>query len=170
MAVEAQNLVEQLLAETVHHRHDDNQGGHAEHDPEERKSGIDRNESFLPPRPQVAKRQHPLERSERMGAGRLTHSSVPRLPIAYDSGRFTPYSEAEGPKDTIASCDQAFDRIGRAHQLAAAISPLLELDFASGKPFRPYQDLPGNADQIGAGEFRAWSLVEVIIEHVESFG
>ena len=64
MAVEAQDLVEQLLAEAVHHRHHDDEGGDAEHDAEEGEPGDHRDESFLAPRPQVAQRQHPFERGE----------------------------------------------------------------------------------------------------------
>ena len=64
MAVEAENFVEQLFAEAIHHRHDDDERGDAEHDAEEGKPGDDRDESFLAPRPQVAQRQHPLERGE----------------------------------------------------------------------------------------------------------
>jgi len=32
MAVQAQNTIQQFGAESVHHRHDDNQGGHTERD------------------------------------------------------------------------------------------------------------------------------------------
>ena len=64
MAVEAEDLVEQFLAEAVHHRHHDDQGGDAQHDAEEGEPGDDRDESFLAPRPQIAQRQHPLERRE----------------------------------------------------------------------------------------------------------
>ncbi len=80
MAVEAENLVEQLAAKAVHHRHDDDQGGDAEHDAEEGESGNDRDESLLAPRPQIAQRQHPFERREGprpIGLGHLDW--VPRL-------------------------------------------------------------------------------------------
>ena len=65
MAVEAQNLVEQFVAEAVHHGHDDDQGGDSEHDAKEGEPGDDRDESLLPPRAQVAQRQHPFERRKR---------------------------------------------------------------------------------------------------------
>ena len=64
MAIESENFVEQFLPEAVHHRHDDDERRNAEHDAEEGESGDDRNESFLAPRPQVAERQHPLERGK----------------------------------------------------------------------------------------------------------
>ena len=73
MAVEAEDLVEQFLAEAVHHRHHDDQRRDAEHDAEEGEPGDDRDESLLAPRPQVAQRQHPFERREGPGPGRLAH-------------------------------------------------------------------------------------------------
>ena len=75
MAVEAEDLAQQFLAEAVHHRHDDDQGRHAQHDAEEREAGDDRYESFLAPRPQVAQRQHPLKRGKRSCPGRFAHQS-----------------------------------------------------------------------------------------------
>jgi hypothetical protein len=54
MAVEAEDLVEQFLAEAVHHRHHDDQRGDAEHDAEEREAGDDGDEAFLATRPQIA--------------------------------------------------------------------------------------------------------------------
>ena len=92
VAVDAQDLVQQLLAETIHHRHHDDEGGDAKHDAEKRESGIDRDEALLPPRTQIAQREHPFERRERAGAGRLVHRSVPRLRFSQDSGRFRPSS------------------------------------------------------------------------------
>ena len=64
VAVEPEDLVEQFLAEAVHHRHDDDEGRDAEHDAEEREAGDDRDESFLAPRAQIAQRQHPFECGE----------------------------------------------------------------------------------------------------------
>ena len=92
MAVEAQNLVEQFLAESIHHRHDDDQGRNAEHDAEERKAGDDRDKSLLPPRPQIAQRQHPFEGAKGVGSGRIGHDYVPALDFHIDSGRFTPWT------------------------------------------------------------------------------
>ena len=62
MAVETEDLVEQFLAEAVHHRHHDDQRRDAEHDAEEGKSRDDGDKSFLAPRAQIAQRQHPFER------------------------------------------------------------------------------------------------------------
>ena len=64
MAVEPENAAEQIGAEAVHHRHDDDQRRDAERDAEQRKDRDDRDEAFLPPRPQIAERDHPLERVE----------------------------------------------------------------------------------------------------------
>jgi hypothetical protein len=92
MAVEAEDLLEQLVAEPVHHRHHDDQGGHPEHDAEEREPGDHGNESLPPARPEVAQRQHPFEGSERPGGGRLGHCLwfFPRPAIPPDSGGFMP--------------------------------------------------------------------------------
>ena len=49
MAVEPENLRQQFLAKPVHHRHDDDQRGDAEHDAEKRKSGDDGDESLFAP-------------------------------------------------------------------------------------------------------------------------
>ena len=84
MAVEAEDLAEQFLAEAVHHRHDDDERRDAQHDAEEREAGDDRNESFLAPRPQVAQRQHPFERGKRPCPGRFAH----RSPLRTDFIRF----------------------------------------------------------------------------------
>ena len=50
MAVEAKDLLQQLLAEAVHHRHDDDQGGDAKHDADKGEPGDDRDESLFTPR------------------------------------------------------------------------------------------------------------------------
>src|SRR4029453_10743305 len=70
---------------------------------EKRESGIDRDEALLPPRTQIAQREHPFERRERAGAGRLVHCSVPRLRFSQDSGRFRP-SSARGFSTNKAAC------------------------------------------------------------------
>ena len=64
VAVEAEDLVEQFLAEAVHHRHHDDQRRDAEHDAEEGEPGDDRDEALLAPRAQIAQRQHPFEGRE----------------------------------------------------------------------------------------------------------
>src|SRR3954452_20725936 len=58
---------------------------------------------------------------------------------------------------------QPLDRIGGAHQFAAAVGALLDLDLALGKAFRPDQNLPGNADEVGGRELRSRALVEVVV-------
>src|SRR5262245_48470752 len=80
MTVEAENLVEQFLAEPVHHRHHDDQRRDAEHDADEREGRDDGNESFTPPRAQVAQRQHPLEGSEGAGPDRIAHQCPSNIP------------------------------------------------------------------------------------------
>ena len=61
IAVEAEDAAQKVGAEPVHHRHDDDQGGDAERDPQEREDRDHRDEPLLPPRPQIAERDHPLE-------------------------------------------------------------------------------------------------------------
>ena len=76
MAVEAQNLVQQLLAEAVHDGHHDNQRRNAEHDAEERETGNDGDEAFLATRPQIASGQQPFEGRKRWGSGCLVHGLI----------------------------------------------------------------------------------------------
>ena len=70
VAVEAEDLVDELGAEAVHHRHDDDQRRDAEHDAEEGEAGDDRDEGLAPARAQIAPGDHPFEAGERPGAGR----------------------------------------------------------------------------------------------------
>ena len=65
VAVQPEHLVEQLLAEAVHHRHDDDQRGDAEHDADEGEAGDHRDEAFFAARAQIAERHHPFEGRER---------------------------------------------------------------------------------------------------------
>src|ERR1700674_753428 len=76
MAVEAENLVQQFLAEAVHDRHHDDQRGDAEHDAQKRETGDDGNEAFLATCPQIASRQQPLEWRERWGPNWLAHGFI----------------------------------------------------------------------------------------------
>ena len=64
MAVETEDAADQIGAEAVHDRHDDDQGGDAERDAEQREDGDNRDEAFLPPRPQIAERDHPFKSAE----------------------------------------------------------------------------------------------------------
>src|SRR6478752_2605823 len=65
---------------------------------------------------------------------------------------------------------EPLDRLGRRHQVAAAVGPALDLDLALGAPLGSDQHLPGHSDEIGGGEFRAWTLVAVVVEHVDALG
>src|SRR5262245_5964117 len=95
MAVQPEDLVEQLLAEAVHHRHHDDQRRDAEHDAEEREARDDRNESLTPPRAQVAQREHPFEAREGPGPGLVAHQSPSTSGISSDSGGFRPPKTAK---------------------------------------------------------------------------
>ena len=88
-------FVEQFLAKAVHHRHDDDQSGNAEHDAEERKAGDDGDKSFFAPRPQIAQRQHPLEgrKGDECRSARSFGYRSPRTAgVSHDSGAFKPRS------------------------------------------------------------------------------
>ena len=76
MAVEAENLVQQFLAEAVHHGHHDDQRGDAEHDAEEGETGDDGDEAFLATCPQIASGQQPFEWRERWGSNWLAHGFI----------------------------------------------------------------------------------------------
>src|SRR5258708_6779212 len=76
MSVEAENLVQQLLAEAVHDGHHDEQRGDAKHDAEEGESGDDGNEAFPATCAQIASRQQPLEWRERWGSDWLAHGFI----------------------------------------------------------------------------------------------
>ena len=65
VAVEADHLLHQVVAEAVHHRHDDDQRRDPEHDAEEGEAGDDRDRLLRVAGAQVAERHHPLERRER---------------------------------------------------------------------------------------------------------
>src|SRR5580704_12731599 len=60
-----------------------------------------------------------------------------------------------------------FQRVGRTHELAAAVGAQLDFDLALGEPLRPNQDLKRNADQVGGGELCARPLVEIVVEHLD---
>src|SRR5579871_3154180 len=67
MAVEAQNAVKDVLPKAIHHRHDDNECGHAERDTGKRKADNDRDKTLLTPRPQIAGGNHAFEGTEDHG-------------------------------------------------------------------------------------------------------
>src|SRR5579872_3387554 len=59
--VEANDLIEKVVAETVHHRHHDDQGADAEHNAEKGEARDDRDRAMFAARAQIAKRHHPFE-------------------------------------------------------------------------------------------------------------
>src|SRR5258708_28546891 len=76
MSVEAENLVQQFLAEAVHDGHHDDQRGDAEHDAEKGETGDDGDEAFLATCPQIASGQQPFEWRERWGSNCLVHGFI----------------------------------------------------------------------------------------------
>ena len=64
MAVEADDLVEQLGAEAVHHAHHDDQGGDAEHHRDQADRGDEEDEPLALARQQIAPGDHPLVAGE----------------------------------------------------------------------------------------------------------
>src|SRR5262249_19447386 len=78
VAVKAEDAADQIGAEAVHDRHDNDQRRDAEGDAEQREDRDDRDEAFRPPRPQIAESDHPPERAE---------DHVPNREIAMSSGR-----------------------------------------------------------------------------------
>src|SRR5512132_3691418 len=64
MPVEPENAPHQFMAEAVHHRHDDDQGGDPQKNAQQRKQGDDGNEPLLPARPQITEGDHPFETAE----------------------------------------------------------------------------------------------------------
>ena len=168
MAVEAEDLVEQLLAEAVHHRHDDDQRRDAEHDAEEREAGDDRNESFLAPRPQVAQRQHPLERGERPCPGRFAHQSPSSHrfhPILADSSqlrRHAPHRNAQLHRDSrsIVAAGLRFSRLPSARFLTSNVP--------AARPFGPITTCQGTPIRSAVANFAPGPLVGVVVEHVDA--
>ena len=77
VAVETENPAEQVGAKAIHHRHDDDQGGNPKRDPEQREDRDYRDKPLLPSRPQITKRDHPLECAEDHAGGALLKSRSP---------------------------------------------------------------------------------------------
>jgi hypothetical protein len=48
---------------------------------------------------------------------------------------------------------QARNRVFRAQHFTAPVGAFLQLDLTAGQPLRPDKNLPGNADEVGCGEF-----------------
>src|SRR4029079_3502573 len=61
-------------------------------------------------------------------------------------------------------------RFRRAEDLARAVAAPLDLELALGKALGADQNLPGNAYQVGGGEFCAGALIGVVIEDVDALG
>src|SRR6266852_5256535 len=76
MSIEAENLVQQFLAEAVHDGHHDDQGSDPEHDAEEGETGDDGDKSFLATCPQIASGQQPFEWREGWGSNWLAHGFI----------------------------------------------------------------------------------------------
>ena len=79
MPVNPENFFQEFLAKAVHHRHDDDECGNAEHDADEEEPGNDGNQPFFTPRSQIAQRCVQF-RTARKGACRSarTFRSGPR--------------------------------------------------------------------------------------------
>src|SRR5438876_5969251 len=58
----------------------------------------------------------------------------------------------------------------RAEILARTVAAPLDLELALGEALRPDQNLPGDTNQVGGREFRAGTLIGVVIEHVDALG
>ncbi len=121
VAVEPEDLVEQFLAETVHHRHHDDERRHAQDDAQEREAGDDRNESFLAPRSQVAQRQHPFKGGESACPGRFGHGCHP------------------APRCHMILADSRHPRCGKSVQSAQ----IMTLASSAARPHRPGSSAPG---------------------------
>src|ERR1700722_1905666 len=176
MPVEAENLVQQFLAEAVHDRHHDDQRGHAEHDAKEREAGDDGNEAFLAARTQIASRQQPLEWRERWGSNWLAHgfihsSILTRFGLIVAVKTDDPASAVDNSSRGSARLrGQPCYNFRRAEILARAVAAPLDLELAFGKALRADQNLPGNTDQVGGGELGAGALVGVVVQDFDTPG
>src|SRR6202012_5197000 len=111
VAVEAQDATEQLRAEAVHHRHDDDQHGHRQGDADEGDDGDDRDAALLALGAQVTAGDRPLPAAEGPGGAEVTHAPsafmasssdrVWRSPVAR---RFSSTSPEARPLGPITSC------------------------------------------------------------------
>ena len=81
VAVDPENARDEFDAETVHHRHHDDQRRHAQHDAEEGEAGDDGYVGLLAPCPEIPPRDHALERRER--ARRLRQPGGRRRPGSF---------------------------------------------------------------------------------------
>jgi hypothetical protein len=67
MAVEADHLLDQIMPETIHHRHNNDERRHSENDTEKRKPRDDRNPLPRIARAQIPEGNHSFEWPERSG-------------------------------------------------------------------------------------------------------
>src|SRR5690606_23640312 len=65
---------------------------------------------------------------------------------------------------------KGFDDVGNRYRMAFARSAVLDLDVAGGDAARPDDDLPGNAYEVGGGEFCTGAAVCIVIEHFAAGG
>ena len=171
---------EQIGAEAVHHRHDDDQGGDAERDPEQRKDRDDRDEAFLPARPQIAERDHPLERVEdhaSFARGALTRLALLGT-LSRNAGEGDPaqtgwvgrgHASSTGHHSGfLGNGGKPIERRVRGTRPAARPCAVLELDRAAGDAARADDELLGQADQVHRREFGAGRLVAVVVQHLDA--
>ena len=76
VAVEADHLLHEVVAKAVHHRHDDDERGDAEHDAEKREAGDHRDRLLRVAGAQIAERDQPFERRERARGARRRRSGL----------------------------------------------------------------------------------------------
>ena len=100
IAVQAEDLGEQFLPETVHHAHHDDERCHAERDADEREDGDDGDEPLAAAGTQVARRDFTLEGIEhqaRTFASASATGSSKRSPVARRFSSTRPFAAPRGP-------------------------------------------------------------------------
>ena len=151
VTVQPEDLVDELLAEAVHHRHDDDQRHDADHDAEQRQEGDQEAGGVLAARPHVACGDHPFEARERPRAGRVSHaSSRPPLPLRLQ---------------------RDVSRLSAASSESVSRSPLARRFTSTsprGRPLRADDRLPGQTDQIHRRKLRSGAFVAIIVEGGDS--
>ena len=142
MALEAQDLVQQLGAEAVQHRHHDDERRNTQQDAEEGEERNHRDEAFPPPGAEIAHRQHPLEGREGLGVWQaFVHQAVKRARMP-SSGTL----------------------------LALTRLAVLDLGHALLQAARSDDHLPGQADQVHHCKLGPWTIVAIVIEDVDALG
>ncbi len=89
MAIDADDLVQQFLVKTIHHRHDDDQRRNTEDDPQERKKRDHRNEARFAAGAKVAERNHPFKGREWAGSLRRVHHEPAIRAMTAAASRFS---------------------------------------------------------------------------------